>query len=311
MAAPREEIGQSRLPEEVMDRLSVAGNVRVRALGAPDGEAAEGGPTVASAAATAAPLNGVLYVLVSAGGALERALLEHVAVEVVGEGTDARGPWHIRVTGRGLAGRAVTADPRRSELLHWVPEGVLPQHLLAVRIIPEELEYSWVSPAGRQRAAGPIPGADPPALAGRWARMAIHGTVFWLPVIGAITWGGMLFWVPPPLRNLLLLAMVLGTAAALYAGVGWLGRCAAFWSWRGGHLREEQVGDWLMAWEAPRQVQRSGVAALGGGLAFLILLALVGGRELAGTAFLASGAWLFGPIHATRYLFRQTDAEST
>lgn len=292
------------LPEDVLDRLGLSPSVRITAAGG-EGDAAQ----PASSQATAAPLQGVLYVLIAAGGAVEAALLAHPGVEVVAEGSDARGPWHLRVTGRGLAGRTVSADPRRNELVHWLPEGARPDRLIAVRVLPETLEYDRVTGAGRQRAAGPIPGAEPPAS--RLAAMSIHGSALWMPVLGAGVWGGLLFWVPPPQRNLLLLAIVLGTAAALYLGIGLLGRWSAFLRWRSGHLRDEDVSDWLDAPAAPDQVRRVGLGALGGGIAFALLLALVGGRELALTPVLASGIWLFGPVHATRYLFRQTDSEDS
>ncbi len=282
------------LPEEVMDRLSLVGQVRFTAW--------KGGePVVVSA--PVAPLHRQLFVLVNKNGAIEDALMQDGRAELWVEQKEP--PWQIRVVGRAVAGRDAGADPRRSELLHWLPEGSRAQNLLAIRFFPETVDYHV---GGARRASGPVPGSALPSELTRWSRMVVRGHLGWLPVLAAITWGGILAWVPHELRNLLVLCLMLILAITLFSGVALLGRYGEFLRWREGTLREDGVAELLAAWQPPRRVRDLGAGLVVAGLVLVGIVALVMPAPVPLTVLLASGIGVYGPVHVVRYLGRHTDA---
>ncbi len=282
------------LPEEVMDRLSLVGQVRFTAWKGSE-------PVVVSA--PVAPLHRQLFVLVTKNGAIEAALMQDGRAELWVEQKEP--PWQIRVIGRAVAGRDAGADPRRSELLHWLPDGVRAQNLLAIRFFPESLDYHV---DGARRASGPIPGAALPSELTRWSRMVVRGHIGWLPVLAAITWGGILAWVPPELRNLLILCLMLALSTTLYCGVALLGRYGEFLRWRQGTFGEAGVAELLAGWQPPNRVRDLGAGMLIAGFLLLGIVALVTPAPVPLTILLASGLGVYGPLHVVRYLGRHTDA---
>lgn len=289
----------SSLPDEVLDRLSILGEVRLVVW---LGEESH------RAMVPVAPLQGTLFLMVSPGGAIEQALLADGRAEVIADGKDARGEWSIRATGRAVVGRLVVGETRRSELMHWMPEKALPQRLLALRFLPEYLDYSKGSGPERQRANGAIPKCERPTEASRWSQMAIHGALFWIPGMGIVTWGGILSWVPASYRTLWLLGLMLGIAIVLYSGGNILARYGMYLRWREGIGQEEELPDMLNAWEAPLKVRNVGLSLLGIGSLLVGLLGIWAGHQVVLTVIIASGLWLLGPVHVLRYLFRRTDA---
>jgi hypothetical protein len=282
------------LPEEVMDRLSLVGQVRFTAW---KGEE----PVVVNA--PVAPLHRQLFVLAHKNGAIETALMQDGRAELWVEHKEP--PWQIRVIGRAVAGRDAAADPRRSELLHWLPDGTRAQNLLAIRFFPESMDYHV---DGTRRASGPIPGAVLPSELTRWSRMVTRGHLGWMPVLGLITWGGILAWVPPELRNLLVLCLMLTLSLTLFSGVALLGRYGEFLRWREGTLREAGVAELLAGWQPPWRVRDLGAGLLAGGLLLVGIVALVMPAPVPLTILVASGVGVYGPVHVVRYLGRHTDA---
>lgn len=287
----------SQLPDEVLDRLSLGKPVRFTAWNGED---------MVTLQASVAPLHRQLYVLVPLGGEMEAALLSDGRAEISAESKEEN--WNLRVTGRAVAGRSASGDPRRSELVHWLPENQNPNRLLAVRFLAEQMDYSRSQGNDRTRAAGPVPGRKVPSPAARWTRMAIRGTLGWVPVMGLTLWGGLLTWADPPYRTFTVLTLMILVSVSLYGGVGLLGRYTSFLRWREGLVKEEEVPEFMRGWLPPRQVFRVGAALVVLGEFSLPLLWLLLSREVALLSFFASGVWIWAPWHVVRYLFRRSDA---
>ena len=95
------------LPDEVMERLSIHGALRL-AVG-PEGNSI---PTTG----VAAPLRDVLYVLIPRNKKVEEKLEHSLRAELRAE--DPQGEWSVTARGRLHLGRSAQADERRSELFH-------------------------------------------------------------------------------------------------------------------------------------------------------------------------------------------------
>lgn len=286
----------AELPPEVLERLSVHGRVRLAI-----GEEATGADVVV------APLNKQLFLLVSRGGATERRLLEDPRATIFAE--DRANDWLVRATGRAVPGRPVHAEPRRSELMHWLPDGVSPSALVAVRFHPETVEYVQGKGASRNRVAGPVPGGAPPPAVTRWAMLATDGIVAWFFVMAGLDWLGLLFLVEEEeKRKMLLLVLLVVTGACLLAGVQLVHQAGRFARWREGLETDESARLVVAGWEAPRRIRDVGFGMMGLGVLLAVLVSAGAGWKVGGWAVLVSAAPLVGLFHTARHLLRQKDA---
>jgi hypothetical protein len=290
----------AELPDEVLDRLSGAGLVTLTAWA---------GEEPRRLKVPIAPLSKQLYVLVAPEGPVEQALLQDGTIELWGEGGQGEQSWSVLVKGRGVPGRRAISESRRSELAHWLPDGVLASSVVAVRILPESVDYGKGTGSTRKRAAGPVPGGARLPERHRWFRLATTGSLVWLPLVGVINFVGLLVFAPPELRSLLMLGVMVASSGLLYCGVGWLGQYGLFMRWREGIGTEELVSVMLEGLEPAERVFKAGLGAFLVGAAFAGLLAATAGWEIFLTIFLASGSWLLGPATILRYTLRRTDAE--
>ncbi|MFZ5480384.1 MAG: hypothetical protein ACOZNI_26710 [Myxococcota bacterium] len=286
----------AELPEEVVARLSTCGPVKLLT-----GEPGDSG----TAEAWVAPLDKQLYAFVFRGSRTEENLLKSGRAEIHVE--DREGEWAIRVRGRGVAGRGVLSDVRRPELMHWLPEGTSPAQLLAARIHPEAVEYLRGKGSGRTRAAGPVPGGQPPPPAARWARLASDHVILWFVAMGVVDWLGLLVLVEIDEQRVgMLIAMTLAGVAML-GGVTLWNQANVFQRWREGLVPDEEAALMLEAWEPPGRVRRAGLAGMIGGLVLAAGIAGWGGWRLGIFAILTSGFPFLLPAHWIRHAMRRSD----
>lgn len=287
----------STLPEEVVERLSTCGPVRLVT-----------GPEDAPLGVEAhlAPLHRQLYAFVFRGSATEANLLRDGRAEI--QADDKAGEWTVRVRGRGVAGRPVLADPRRPELMHWLPEGVSPNQLLAVRLHPETVEYVRGKGTSRNRAAGPVPGGGRPPLLARWGRLASEGVL--VPIVAMIVVDFFaLFWFEEEeRRRSFLLAVMVLAGLALLAAVNLWHAAATFTRWREGLEPDERAGFLLLGWEPPGRVRAVAMASAAFGLLLAGLVGFGAGAWAAVVTVVASWAPLLFPFHLVRHAMRRSDA---
>ncbi len=287
----------AELPPEVLERLSTHGKVKL----------AVGDDHTAAAEVTVAPLNKQLFLLVSRGGASEQRLLLDPRATILAE--DRGSDWLVRATGRAVPGRPIPAEQRRPELMHWLPDGVSPSALVAVRFHPETVEYVQGRGAGRSRAAGEVPGGAPPSAVTRWVLLATDQIVAWFFVMGVLDWLGLLFLVEEEeKRRMLLLVLLIVTGAALLAGVQLVHQAARFARWREGLESDEAARLVLAGWEAPGRIRAAGFGMIGFGVVLAALVSAGAGWKVGGWAVLVSAAPLFAIFHLARHLLRNKDA---
>jgi hypothetical protein len=286
----------AELPDEVLERLSTHSRVKLTV-----------GDDAAGAEVHVAPLSKQLFLLVSRGGAIERRLLEDTAVTILAESRE--GDWMVRASGRAVVGRAVISEPRRPELMHWLPEGVSPGGLVAVRFHPERVEYIQGRGTTRTRAAGDVPGGKPPTLLSRWARLATDDVVLWLFVLGVLDWGGLMVLLEQERRPALLLVLMLVSSVSLLCGLTLVHQAARFARWREGLETDAATVLMLKGWDPPRRVRDVGLGMMALGSALAVILAVGAGWWIGVLAVLASAAPILGPFHLARHALRRRDAE--
>lgn len=288
----------AELPPEVLERLSTHGRVRLSV----------GDDAATSADVYVAPLNKQLFLLLTKGGASEQRLLEEPRATILAE--DRASEWVIRSTGRAVPGRPIPAESRRPELMHWLPEGVPPSELVAVRFHPETVEYVQGKGAARTRAAGEVPGgALPPALT-RWTMLATDGVVLWFFGMAALDWLGLFFLVEDAeRRRMLLLLLLVAVGGCLLGGVTLVHQAARYARWREGLESDEGARYVLDGWEAPGRLRVAGLGMIGLGAVLAVLVSAGAGWRVGVWAVLASGAPLVGAFHTARHLLRRKDAE--
>jgi hypothetical protein len=284
------------LPDEVLERLAMHGPVRLSV----------GDDLPASADAPTAPLDRQLYLFVQRGGAVSQRLNQTTRASFLAE--DRAGEYLVRVTGRAVAGRTVLADPRRSELMHWLPPGVPAGELVAVRFHPETLEYIQGRGATRTRAAGPVPGAALPGALSRWWRLASDRVVVWFFALAGLDWLSLFFLVDLEKRGWLLLSLMILAGSSLLGGVVLVDQSARLARWREGLETEPAAALMLEGWDAPGRVRAvgSGMMALGGVLA--CLLAAGAGWKVGAWTVVSSGAPLVAAFYGVRHALRRRDA---
>lgn len=286
----------AELPDEVLERLST--HTRVKLIVGDDGAAAD---------VHVAPLSKQLFLLISRGSATERRLLEDTTVSIHAE--DREGDWMVRSRGRAVVGRPVIAEPRRPELMHWLPDGVLPTALVAVRFHPEHVEYVQGRGATRSRAAGVVPGGKAPTAFARWSRLATDDVVLWFFAMALLDWGGLMVLREQERRPALLLVLMLVSSASLLGGLTLVHQAARFARWREGLETDASAVLMLEGWDPPRRVRDVGLGMMGVGSAVAVILAAGAGWWVGVLAVLASGTPILGPFHLARHALRRRDAE--
>ncbi|MDP2310464.1 MAG: hypothetical protein Q8P18_30885 [Pseudomonadota bacterium] len=286
----------AELPDEVLERLST--HLRVKLTVGDDASPAD---------VHVAPLSKQLFLLISRGGATERRLLDDTSVSILAE--DREGDWMVRSSGRAVVGRPVNGEPRRAELMHWLPEGVSPTGLVAVRFHPENIEYIQGRGATRSRAAGDVPGGKRPPVLSRWARLATDDVVLWFFALGILDWGGLMVMLEQKDRPALLLVLMLVSSASLLGGLTLVHQAARFARWREGLETDAVAALMLKGWDPPRRVRDVGLGMMGLGSALAVILAVGAGWWIGAWAVLASATPLLGPFHLARHALRRRDAE--
>lgn len=283
------------LPEPVLERLSQEPRV---------GLTVGDDPTTATHVGIA-PLSRQAFLLVPRGSPTEAALLAEPRITLAAE--DPKGEWMVRVVGRGVVARPVTSEARRAEIVHWLPEKASPASMVAVRLLPETLEYVQGKGSSRTRAAGPVPGGQVPGAVGRWATLATDRMVGLY--FGALLadWGGLLLLVEEAKQRMLLLFLMLLSSVSLLAGVCLLEQAARLVRWREGRVSDDEGGLLVRGWEGPPRVLGvgSGMMVLGALLAGA--LALGAGWKVGAWAVLASAVPVLAPFLIVRHLSRRQD----
>ena len=285
------------LPDAVERHLATASGV-VLAVRVAEGEVA--GPVAV------APLQGRLCALVTSRTPLLGALGRCTAVELRAEDPD--GGWSIRVRGRAAAGRRVTADARRAELLHWLPEGAAPRAFVAVDLHAEEIVYVTGRGEARTRAAGPALGAETRSPLARWERVLGVRAGVCVAASALVSIGIAFVYAPAGLPRALTMLGVFAAAGLLACG-GVLGlRLARYARWREGLADEADAVALREAWVAPRTLARAAWLAGAVGSVGMVLVHRFVAPTAAALALLGSGVWWFGPSEAMRHLLRRADA---
>jgi hypothetical protein len=284
----------AELPREVLERLSVHARMKV-AVG-----------TGVTTEVAIAPLSRQLFLLVQRGGALERALLEDPAVTAYADSPD--GDWLVRVTGRAVPGRTVQAEPRRPELVHWLPDGASPSALVAVRLHAERLEFIRGKGPERTRVEGPVPGGAPPPTATRWALMASEGIAPAYFAAAALDFVGLLYLHEEADERMGLLVVMFLASASMLAGTNLLHQAGRGVRWREGLEPSAEESGVVLGWTSAAHLQRAGWSMLMFGLLLAVCLGGGSGWRVAVWAIVASGAPIFGPFFFIRHLLRRRDA---
>ncbi len=279
----------AELPPEVLDRL--AGVEHVRVMVGPPGDNFPVG-------AFAAPIQRQLYLLLVPDARVEVTLDEHVHAAILAD--DPAGKWSIHVRGRMLYGRRVINDPRRNELLHWLPEGAGPADLVACRFHPEWLDYQHEAVDGRRRANAALPGA---AHLPAWRRLwDIGGVPFWPWLVASSVLEGLviLFVADYEDRHAWSLAM-----AILSGGLPIIGARIALAAhdiarWRKGLEKDTALGALGEAWFSARELERQGTYVLLAAALAWFLLGWACGPVVVGWVALVSGAPLLVLLMAVR-----------
>ncbi len=284
------------LPEEVSQRLAVWGSVRL-AVG-------EEQPAVGVVAI--APLSRQIFLLVPRGGALDRRLLDTTRASFTAE--DPEGEYFVSVTGRAVVGRPMNAEPRRPELMHWLPEVGAPANLCAVRFHPETLEYLTGSGSARTRAFGPVPGGAAPPRGARWWRLASEGVVAWMFVCGVLDWAGLLYFLDEERRRMLVLVLMVAAGLALLCGVVLADQAARLLRWRESLESDASAALMLEAWEPVQRVRGVAFGMMLLGAVLAVLLGTGAGWQVGAWTVFTSGAPFYACFYGLRHLLRRGDA---
>lgn len=288
----------AELPEEVLERLSTHARGRLT-VGDDVGAVTVDVPV--------APLHKQVFLLLTRGGAAEQRLLETTRATFFAE--DKAAEWSVRATGRAVLGRPITAESRRPELMHWLPDGVASGGLVAVRFHPETVEYHHGRGTARTRAAGPVPGGARPSGVSRWVTLATDGVVLWFLAMAALDWLGLLFLVDEPeKRRMLLLVLMVIAGSALLGGLTLVDQAARYTRWREGLETDERARLMLGGWEAPKRVRDVGAGMMLFGGVLTVLIGGGAGWQVAVCTVLASAVPLVGAFHLARHAMRRRDA---
>lgn len=282
------------LPPPVLDRLSVHGPVR---LTTGDGRHA--------VEAHLAPIHEALDALIPGHAPALADILADGRAEFFAE--DRARDYLIRVKARAVPGRRVPAEPRRSELTHWMPEGKQPADYLVVHLFPDFLEFTRTEGGERARAMGPIPGAALPNPLVVWAELALRGLWPWVPVAVGLDWVYVLFSREASLGRWFLLLLTVTMSLTWLVACGLFEEWAQFVRWREG-IGRAAAGRIAEGWAAVDRVLLGAKIGAGVGLAVGLLCGLAAGFDLVACALVASGAPALAPFYGIRHFFRRSDA---
>lgn len=288
----------SGLPDEVLDLLAAHGPVKLVAR-------ANGQTTTVQPA----PLSRELFLLAPRTSAILGVLEGAPDAEIMAD--DPGGAYTIRIRGRAVPGRRASTESRRSELMHWLPEGGTLQSLVAVRFYPETLDFSKPPKPGqdeRWRASGPVPGSELPPVGSRWARLCTFGMTGGVAFSLAMSWFWILVVAEEPHKRVVLLLAFAASAVSLLVAAVLQAQLWAFARWREGTGPAAPAELLVAGWVGPPEVRSAAVGAAALGLGLAALLGVVGSSTLFTGALLASGVWWYVPYHTLRHLMRREDA---
>ena len=245
-----------------------------------------------------APFEDVVYLLITPGGATEKALLRTTRVTVSAKAED--GSYQLRMEGRAHAGRMLSRHPMLSVIEPWCPESVPTHRLLVIPFIAEEIEFVQGEGDESKRHAGLTPAGRSRPPSGRiWAGAAMSGLagpMALLYLAAAVIWFGA--------QGTTFLGRPLGLTLALCAGIGLIAGlrlfvlAQAYLGWRAMKASESDA-EWLIAgFFSPREARIIGAICLVIATASLSTIGFIWGEKLFWRVFLSSGAWLLGPAWA-------------
>lgn len=280
------------LPPEVLDLLSLGGRVRLSFGEGADARVVD---------VCVAPLPEGLFLLAPVGSICIDALEHEPRCVVMAEGGDGSG-WRVVSRGRGVPGRDVAAEPLRTQVAYWLPEGASGADFVLVRFLPEHLEYV----RGADRFYGSVPNAHFPEPLPAWWSLAVDRQWFWLGLMVVANFFGGILLEENTTARLVLVAATLLPAFTLLCGIVLWNHGAVAMRWREGAEPETAAWAVLRGWVGAAELRRIGPRVVGLGLLMLPVLAFVQLR-LVPLALFSSGFGILGPFYVVRHLFRHSD----
>lgn len=254
-----------------------------------------------------APLGDLLLLFTSRGSNTVRNLLVSPRAELVA-GDDASG-WQVRMQGRAVHAGRSTSHPRRSELVHWLPEGVPAPSLDVVEFVPEHVEFVDHREGEKHRWAGPTPAGTVPPEPVRWLRAAFEGS--WpaavVAVVACWTWVGW-YGQDYTLRGLAL-ALAILAALALQAGPRLAVRAASLRGWQQGRHRRQDAGVLADGWVGAVPAQVVGLVLVLVGVVLLGVVRVCWGDHLLLATLAASQLWYLLPLWLLHLSQRRPEPE--
>ncbi len=163
------------LPPDILHALASHGPVRLSV-----GE----GATKKGLQCHVAPFEDCVFCFVEPGHPALRELLNSPRAEI--QLSDEASELDLRIQGRAVQGQSVMANSRRSELLHWVPDGADPRRILTVHFWAEaaqfkkgESVFQGKTPLGRSRKEARSLWVDL-AFGGLWPVVAFAFVSMWI-----------------------------------------------------------------------------------------------------------------------------------
>jgi hypothetical protein len=251
-----------------------------------------------------APFDDVLYCLVSEDNPALRQLLKAPQARL--ELADKEAGIVIKIRGRSVPGRSVLAHPRRSELLHWVPEDQDPRRLLAVPLWAEHIQFD----KGEESFSGETPqGRDRPRAAHCWKEAAFSNI---LPALG-FAWFSLWMWVAyAGSGDLIWQAYSLGLSGlavtGLQVGSNLLYKSQCFRGFLTGRILAKScpvLARGLLPYET---VKRTGLSLLGLGLGLAVLVNAMD-PVLLPVAGAVSLIWVLWPMWTIHLLQKEPEKE--
>lgn len=289
-------MGRGNLPDDIVRLLSFHGPVEVWT---------GHGELASTARVHLAPFDDELILLVPPQSPLVAGVMQTPAATVTAKVEDQR--YALRLQGRAVPGRLVSAHPNRSSITPWLPEGEQPHRFLAIPFVVDSVELVREEGQVRNRYAGPTPtGRALPSLPRRWVSSAFGEGGRW-PVFASLVliflWFGFLG-AEQPWRPLgVLIAWI--AALGLIAGIRLIGQGAAFEKWLRGDGKAEDAPTIRDGWIAPGEARFTGTVAL---VAAAVALTMLGFMHRGGATvlvvLLASGS----PVLALAWLLHGTVA---